>query len=239
MDKLDFLSQPTEVEEPIVDEPIAEAPPEETVNSEPEPVIEQTPVAEEPKQESPQSIPLPTFLDMRDKLKAAERKAQELEARLAPPEPVIAPDVFEDPQGFQTHLAQTFEERLYQQTLAISRRFAEQSYGKEKTETAISWGMERCNTDPYFNAQVRASQDPIGFVVDHYTRDQIASKVDVTEFEQFQAWKAAQSQVSQQPQQAPVSAPTPPRSLASAPSVGGVAHEPSGPGHAFDSVFTK
>lgn len=238
MDKLSFLNEPEEVETPeetVMEAPEAEAPP----IQEPEPeAVQPAPVVEEPKQE--QHVPLPTFLDMRDKLKEAERKAKELEQRLTQPvEPLPVPDVFEDPQGFQTHIAQTFEDRLYQQTLAISRRFAEQQHGKETTDTAVNWGVERCNSDPYFNAQVRSSPDPVGFVVEQFNRDRIASSVNLTEYEQFQAWKAAQAQVTQaQATPAPSQAiPTP--SMASVPSAGGVDHVPVGPGQAFDSLFQK
>lgn len=235
-DKLEFLSQPIE-DEPITD--IAETPQE--PEPAPEPVAEQppeapAPVVEEPKQEA-QSVPLPTFLDMRDKLKDAERRAREAESKLTPPETPAMPDAWEDPNAALQHQQAMFDQRLYQQTLAISRRFAEQAHGKETTEQAVDWGMQRCDADPYFNAQVRSSPDPIGFVVEQFNRDRIASTVNLTEYEQFQAWKAAQAQIT--PPQPARAQPVPTPSMAASPSAGGVDHVPTGPGQAFDSLFTK
>lgn len=202
-----------------------------------EPAPAPQPVAE--VRPEPIMVPLAALQEVRDELRTlkAERAAPQ------PQEAPKAPDVFEDPEGFREHLTREFDQRLYSQTLAISHRFAVQQHGKESVEAALEWGQARCAQDPHFNAQVFASPDPVGFAVEHYQRDQIASQVTPDEFQQFQAWKAAQGQLQAQPSQAAPAvtpeSPAPPVSIASAPSAGGAQHKATGPGVAFDEIFRR
>lgn len=159
-----------------------------------------------------------------------------------PPAPPPVPDRYEDPEGYERHYEQQVEGRLYQQTLSISERFAVHAHGKEAVDQAVQWGFERCDTDPVFNAQVRNSQDPIGYVVERYQRETALSKIgDPKEVEAFLAWKTSQGAPPAQ-SAAPAYAPAPPvvappRSLASATSAGGAATIPVGEGQAYDSLF--
>lgn len=191
--------------------------------------------AEEPKPE-PVMVPLAALHETRDKVR-------DLEARLAasqqPAQQPEEPDIFVDQKGYTEHLRREFNERLYDQTLAISGRFAVQQHGKEAVAAAVEWGKQRCAVDPHFNAQVFASPDPIGFAVEQHQREQIASQVDPGEFQKFQAWQAAQAQAQQPPAQQQEQPQTPPASIASLPSSGGAAHVPTGPGQAFDTLFTR
>lgn len=189
--------------------------------------------ADEPKSD-PVMVPIQALHETRDKVRDLEAKLSQFEQ----PAPVETPDVFEDPKGFQSHLEQQFEQRLYQHTLNVSHRFAVQQHGKEAVDAAVEWGRQRCAADSHFNAQVFSSPDPINFAVEQYQREQIASQVDPGEFQQFQAWKAAQAQAQQEQPAASAGQPTPPRSLASVPASGGLEHVPTGPGQAFDTLFT-
>lgn len=237
MDNLAFLDNEDTPVVPDAVEPVAETPTEpvaEQPEAKPEPARDENgrfkPKAEEPKPE-PVMVPLQALHETRDEVKALRAKLEQLQQ---PQEQPKSPDIFEDPEGYQAHLSSQFEQKLYQQTLAISQRFAEQQHGKEAVDQALAWGVERCNADPHFNAQVKSSPDPVGFAIEQYRRDQIASQVDLSEFQKFQAWQAAQAAT----QPAPVAeTPPPPRSLASLPSSGGAAHVPTGPGQAFDTLF--
>lgn len=198
----------------------------------PEPAPEPAPTVVDPA--TGQHVPLPTFLDMRDRATAAEKRAKELEnwrqqqeaaARRQPP-----PSLDEDPQGFHQHQAQQFDAALYSQRLTFSRSLAEVKHGADTVNAAFEWGAARCDQDPFFNQKVKSSPDPVGFVVDEWRRDQVASKVDPSELEAFLAWKAAQAQQPGQPapaasaagaQTAPPARPAAPRpSIAAAPSAG-------------------
>lgn len=227
-----------------------EAPVEPQVQAAPEapqelaPQLPATPVAEAAPQPAPESgqtvvdpatgqhVPLPTFLDMRDRANAAEKRAKELEdwrrqqeqqARRQPP-----PSREQDPEGYAVYREHEFGQQLYSMKMASSRRFAEMSHGPDVVKTAFEWGAGRCDQDPFFNEKVRQSDDPIGLVVEEWRRDQVAAKVDPSDFEAFLAWKATQQPGQQAPAnpaapqaQQPGVRPAAPRpSIAAAPSAG-------------------
>lgn len=191
-----------------------------------------------PKDEKPEPVmvPLAALHETRDKVR-------DLEARLAAQQqptvqtPPATPDVFEDPEGFTTAIQQQIKQAVYAERLNFSHATAAQKYGDETVQAAIEWGRAKCGSDPYFNATVMDNPDPVGFAVQQYQREQIASSVDLSEYEQFKAWKAAQAQAQTVAPVAAVQAP--PRSIATAPSSGGIEHVPTGPGQAFDSVFNR
>lgn len=219
-----------EFEEPAIEEEAQEpeATPEEPAEQQDAPVEEQpsgnveTPA---PKPE-PGFVPFAAVLDERDRRKTLEAEIERMKAQVKPA-PVEVPDVFQDPEAYTAHLERQFENKLYQQQLAISRRFAEQQHGAEQVNEAIQWAHAKCEADPYFNEQVRNSGDPVGYAMTQYQRDQIASNVTPDDYKAFQAWRAAQQ--NQQPQAAspqmtahpaPVPASPPPKSLVAAQSAG-------------------
>lgn len=199
---------------PIAAQPAPDPAPQPAPQPEPQPVAH--------------SVPLPTFLEMRDKLTHTEgelkrltewREQQEAQARRQP-----VPDPEQDPDGYRQYERQTIDEGMFVMRRDFSRQFAVQTHGQEAVDAAWKWGVERCDADPHFNAKVRSHPDPAGFVVSEWKRDQVASKVDPTEYDAFLAWKAAggqQAALAPAPQPAPTPAPAAPRpSLAAAPSAG-------------------
>ena len=236
-DKLAFLEEPqTEapIAEPVQPEPVAEEPKAEPSRDEHgrfAPKAE----PEAPKAEQPM-VPLAALHETRDKLRDMEAKLSAMEK---PQEAPQMPDVFEDPQGFAAYQQQMLQQALYQQRLDMSHRFAMQQHGKESVEAAMKWGEQRCASDPAFNQMVMSNPDPVGFAIEQYQRDQIASQVSMDDYKQFQAWKAAQAAAAQPQPTAAAPVPPAPVSIASIPSSGGVTHVPTGPGQAFDSVFNR
>lgn len=177
----------------------------------------------EPKAE-PGFVPLAAVLDERDRRKQLERELEQYRQRqqATQPEPI---DPWTDLEGALAQRDQQYQAMLFQQKLAMSRRFAEMQHGAETVNAAVEWGRAKCDADPVFNQQVLASDDPIGFALQQYQRDQIASSVTMDEFKAFQAWKQAQS--NPQPvaaaipaQSAPSPVPPPPKSLVTAQSAG-------------------
>lgn len=191
--------------------------------TEPAPVAEIEPVVQEQVQPAPQHVPLAAMLDERDKRKALEAELAQFRAQQAQQQPEPAPDMFEDPDGYRNYQDQKVAQTAYQMNLRWSERIASIQHGEETVSQAKQWGYDRCNSDPYFNAKVASSEDPVGFVVSEWKREQIASSVTPDDFEQFKAWKAAQAQIQPTPPQVPRAIP--PRSLASAPSAGGIMTE--------------
>lgn len=227
MEDEDFLAEigkdddAVTIEQPA--EPVVETPAEVA----PEPVAVEP--APEPAKPEPGFVPFAAVLDERDKRKELQAEIERMRQAQPAAQPQPIPDMFEDPEGYTTALAQTFEQRIYQTQLQMSDRFAQNQYGEELTTAAKQWAFEKCNQDPHFNAKVRESGDPVGYAVKEYQRDQIASSVTPDDFQQFMAWKQAQAGLTPAPA-APIDNPSPakppPRSLASAPSAGPAAAEP-------------
>ena len=207
-----------------------------------EPAQEPEPVAAAPISEpvQPGPVPITAMLEERDKRKALEEQIRQMRAQAPQP---VAPDPYEDPEGFQAYRDQIIEQRMFGQALAFSRRLQEVKHGPETVAQAHDWGLARCDTDPLFNHRVRTSEDPYEFVVSEWKRDQVLSSLQGDDLDQFRAWKAAQG--SAQPQAPVVQVATipppvaPPRSLASTPAAGSPkpGEQPVGAGVAFDHVF--
>lgn len=213
-----FKPETTE-QEPVAPDPVVEVVPVVEV----EPVAEPTPPAPEPEAKpDPQHVPITALLDERDKRKKLEEEIERFKAAQKPAEAPAVPDMFDDPEGFAAYQEQKVQQAVYAQNLRFSERLAAKEYGAETFAKAKEWGIAKCDADPHFNAKVAASDDPYELVVSEWKRDQVASQFNPDDFAQFQAWKAAQSAVQEQTKPAPQA---PPRSLASAPSAGGISSE--------------
>ena len=223
-----------------------EQPPQEQTQTE---AIAEQPPAKEPETQQPESteeqpearhVPLVALLDEREKRQAAQREADELrrqiEAQRKPQQPAQVPDPYEDPAGFQQHVQNQIDERSFAVTAEISGRFAEQKYGKETVEEAVRWAQaEGAQRNPFLGQQVRTSNDPVGFVVEQYQREQFWQKYgsDPSALQQL-----VTTQPIAAPQPAAPAAPkpiAPPRSLAAAPGAGG-GHQSIPDGSVLDSV---
>ena len=204
--------------------PIAEEQVEATPEAvEPEPVAEEaaeTPVAPpvvtpEPAKPEPGHVPLSAMLDERERRQKLEAELARYQAQQAPPEPL---DVYDPEQ-----MAAFQHQQVVNTKLDISEEMTRDKFGDELVDKARDWALQRFNQNPAYQAEVLRQRNPWKHVVEQYQRDQIASQVSLSDFEQFQAWKAANATLAQQTA-APVAAQTPlvqpPPSLASAPSAG-------------------
>lgn len=236
----------TVAETPVVETPTIEAPAVEAAPVVETPAVE-TPVAEAPAVEEPrggQNVPLPTFLDMRDRAIAAEKRFAEIEAA-KPREAPKVPDPYDDPKGFEAHFRSQIEGAAQQQKLETSWHLSVRDHGKELTEQARSWALEKANADPLFKQQldtaIRIEALPLDWIVRQHKRDGLLSQIG----DDPDAWvrtRAAELGLNAPPitpviapQQAPI---TPPRSLASQPSKsGGVKDVPVHALAALEAVF--
>lgn len=259
MDKLDFLEgQPSE--QPVT--PAAEPPPapEAPQAQAPEPSsgpvrgpdgkfasaqapepVAAPPVATPQEPPPPAHVPISALMDERDKRKALEAQIAAFQSQQQAPQ---VPDRFEDPEGYEAFQEQRFQQAIYETRRDMSKRFAEMQHTPEVVAKAHEWAFQKAALDPAFNAKALASPDPYGFAVAEMRKEELLSRVDPAKFdpaqyEAFLAWQQSQGVQSQQasaPAPTP-SAPPPPVSLVSAPSAGGAAHVPSGPGQAFGRAF--
>lgn len=189
------------------------------------------------------------MLDEREKRQAAEKALAELKAKQSAEPAPQRPDATADPEAARRFDQNEMEMRLFTQNREFSRRFAVKEYGAETVAKVQEWAGARCDTDKAFNAKLLASDDPYELSVQEWKRDQLLATVKPDDLDDYLAWRAAKDAGTLTPaHQAP--APTtvappppvsqpPPRSLVAEPSAGGVGHVPTGPGLAYDALFSK
>jgi hypothetical protein len=215
------------------DEPEVEVAPVEAVNAESPQPAEGGLEARGPE---PGHVPLAAVLDEREKRQAAERQLRELQQWR---------EQLEAAQAQPLPLDQALAQQRYQDNLRYSRKFAERQHGKDFVDQVHQWAFDRCERDPYFNAEMAAHDDPYEAAAQAYNREQVLKEVGHADLDAFRAWKATQAQAQATPQPgAPMghAAPKPPPvSLANASGTGalGAAAVPSGDGEAYASLFRK
>ena len=206
-------------EAPIAEEQVEATP--ETVTLEPEAehpaeTPAEPPVATpEPAKPEPGHVPISAMLDERERRQKLEAELARFQAQQTPPEPL---DVYDPEQ-----MAAFQQQQVINTKLDISEDMTRDKFGDELVDQARDWALQRFNANPTYQAEVLRQRNPWKYVVEQYQRDQIASQVSLDDFQQFQAWKAAQGQLAQQtaaPLAADPPSVQPPRSLASAPSAG-------------------
>ncbi len=225
---------------------VTEAPQTEVVLEAIEPAAEPAPEAQEAPVEAKevQHVPLSVMLDMRDGKKEAERRAADLERRLAEIEaaktPQKAPDPLDDPEGHTAYLEGRLNQAIIAERFESSNEAAREKYGDEKVDAATNWALEKAKSDPTFAAQYMRERRPVDWIVRQHQRDGLLTQIGDSDLDTFVKNYVAQNgeklglsvppavaPVAVVPQQAPA---TPPRSLASQPSSGGgVKDVPTGP----------
>jgi hypothetical protein len=249
MDKLEFLEgaeAPNEEVAPAAQEPAAEEKPERPRGPDgkfaPKEKAEDAPVAQpeptpqaEPAQEQPM-VPLAALHETRDKVRDLEARLAAMQPKQQQPQPTIgpAPDMFEDPDAYQSWQQQ----QIVNATLNLSEEITREKYGDELVDAAKVWATEQFQTRPGFAQEVLSQRNPYGYAVKQYQKHQSLSQLgdDPTEIQAYLAWKQAQ----QAQPAAPAATPPPqrpPQSIASAPSAGGLQSQAVGPGVAFDSII--
>lgn len=223
----------------------------------PEPQAQPEPAAATPEPQAaptpqvpPGHVPYAALAEARDRLRAAEARAEAAERRQAPaqqPQAHEPPDRYADPEAFDAWRDQQIENRLFDERCNVSERFARTQHGPELVDEAKQWAVQRLQSDPLFGPMLRSQPDPYGFAVAEYRKDKLFSDFKDDDFAAFQAWRAQQGQAHPTPTPSlatasplPQPAPSPPpRSIATAPSAGGPASVPSGPGQAYDRAFHR
>lgn len=239
---LDFLNG-DESPEPIVTPETVEAAPEANpgqprgpdgkfVSAAPEPAPEPAPAAPVVSAPAEPASPPPGFVPV----SVVQELRREMRELRHPVEPVAPPTVYDE--GYEQYMAAQVHNAALNNKLDISEELARQAHGDDLVDKARDWALQRFAESPAFRQEVLSQRNPYGYAVKEFQRQQALSELnDPAELQAFKAWKAAQA-LAQQPAAAPA-APPPPRSIASAPSAGGVQHVPTGAGQAFDNVFKR
>jgi hypothetical protein len=147
----------------------------------------------------------------------------------------------------------------------VSERFARIGPDKDIVDDAKVWALKKMNEDADFAQRIVFSRDPYADAITAYKTEKKLDAIgdtDTTEFEEFRAWKKAKAEAealgagdgstaskpdgSTEGKPAAASAaakpaPQTPTSIADTPAAGkgGTHHQPSGPGTAFDGVFSS
>lgn len=245
MDNLDFLDGSEEpnvdvhaeetVETPEVEAPEAEAQPEAEPETAERPRDEHGRFArkEEPKPE-PIMVPLAALHETRDELK--QLKAQLEQFQQPRQQQQALPDPVEDPEGYAAYQNASVQQAVLNTRLDLSEEMTRTAIGDELVDQARDWGLAQFRSNPAFQAEVLRQRNPYGYLVKEYQRQTALAKIgDPAEIDAFLAWKQAQEATQQAAPTAET--PIPPRSIASAPSAGGVQHQAVGAGVAFDNIF--
>lgn len=186
------------------------AEPESQGASQVEPEAEPAPPAGEDKEVTGR---LSALLDEREKRQEAERKARELEARIAQFEQSRQPqqkpiDPIDNPEGFAAQQREYVESAIAQQRVQQSKMFAEQQHGADKVAEAFAAFDAACKSDPAVSAMSHSfmqSAHPMGEVVAWHQRQQLLSEIggDPEAYRQ----RIIQEHLAQQPAQPEATAP--------------------------------
>lgn len=247
MDNLEFLEGP---EGPIDDAQPQEAQTEatpETVEAEAEPTeetSEQRATRERDERgrfkakeaDEPVMVPLKALHETRDQVQQLKAELDRLRQPAQQPQASQVPDIFEDPEGFVAYQNAQLHTATLNTTLNISEEMTRAAVGQETVNEAQQWGEQVFAQNPSLYQQFLQQRNPYGFLVEQYKRATTFAKLgdDPSQIEAFLAWKQA-SQAT--PQHSSNQVSTPQRSIASAPSAGGMQHIATGPGAAFDSFI--
>jgi hypothetical protein len=247
MDNLEFLDAGEPANGEVAPTPQAEAP-SETVTE----ATAETPVAPETEQkgptrgpdgkfakkeaEEPVMVPLKALHETRDEVRSLKAQLDALNRPQTQQQPQV-PDMFEDPEGYQAHLANQVQQTIFNQTLNISEEMTRQAVGGELVDQATEWARQVFSVNPAAHQIFASQRNPYGWLVSEYQRQLAMSQIgtDPKQIEAFLAWQQAQkAQPAATPQPQPQ---RPTGSIATAVSAGGAQHTAMGPGVAFDNVI--
>jgi len=156
-------------------ETMPETPAEPEVQAEPEAAeVTPEPKVEEPKDVEPKDIPYAVFKSTRDDLKSQidEMKREMAQARQPKPEPVKAPDLYEDPEGYQRFHSEQLN-RVRMSTIAdMSEVMAIEAHGQEVVEAAFEAAKAAGEAGRFIN-----SRHPYGDMVKWHKQQQVIKEI--------------------------------------------------------------
>lgn len=247
MAEVDFLDGMIGNDEPENNSSEQQAPIEQVVEPQVEPVAEPEPVSAPepvPVAEAPQDdrhVPLGKFLDQRDELRDYKRRVAEFEARQNQTAQAI-PDVFDDPEAFAAHQQSLVQQAIVTDRFERSNEDAIEKYGEDKVKAAVDWATARAQQNPTFATEYMGKTRPIHWIVQQHQRDAMLSEIGDNPDDYFVREAAKRGYVlpSATPAEAlppivqPATRPAPPpRSIASDRSAAPAAVSPQGDREGF------
>jgi hypothetical protein len=163
----------------------AEAPPPQQAPAEPQPAPQaQQPLGQEPGQAQPSQVPLPTYLEERERGQEMARRLAQYEAReraaqapkVEAPDPFMHPDKFADSriQAAVAPIISQLQEIAANNNLAAARAI----HGQEKADLAYQeFDKALPQMSPFEAAQVMQAQNPFVAAVQWHARREILQQV--------------------------------------------------------------
>jgi hypothetical protein len=99
--------------------------------------VEAAPEETKEPEKEPEKIPLAVYLEERSKGKALEARVSEMEASMAQKPEVKAPDMFEDPQGYNEHMDARLSQAVKNAEMNMSEAMAQEKHGTETVAAAF------------------------------------------------------------------------------------------------------
>ena len=138
----------------------------------------ETPEPEEPSPGSDDHVPLKALHGERDRRKAAENRAKELEEQIASQTKPDPTSVFEDEQKFRDEFKNEIRAELVQERLVLSEKFARKLHGDETVDAAIDWFAVAAKDSPLLAEKFRESGNDVDTIVSLHNSHQEAKKLE-------------------------------------------------------------
>ena len=162
------------VEQETGEEPQSEEPTQEAAKEpEAEDKTEETPASEESKEPSVADLmaEINGLKSEASGLKAgiaAERtKRLELEAKQAQAQKQPAPDMFEDPEGYQNHIQRELDQQVLNTKITLSKAMAEREFGVDEYASKLEVFEQLTADDPGLLQKAFEADSPAHFVYEH------------------------------------------------------------------------
>jgi hypothetical protein len=127
-----------------------------------EPAVAEQP---EPEKEAPM-VPLAALQEVR-------RELQDMKSRLPQVEAPKAPDVFDDPQGYQGFVQQQITDSAFKQSLRQSQFLAEREFGADVVKEAYDY----FEANPAQSQELKDHPSPFHAAVEVYQRQKVAQEI--------------------------------------------------------------
>lgn len=125
-----------------------------------------------------QTVTIKALHGERDRRKAAELRAKELEEQLSQNQKKDPTSVFEDENTFRSEISEEIRSQVVQSNLALTERFARRIHGDEAVDNAISWFKEAADSSPTLLKKFHDSGNDVDEVVNLYNKHLEAEKMN-------------------------------------------------------------
>lgn len=140
--------------------------------------VEEPEKSEESADDTPKDIPYAVFKstreDLRGQLEETRRELERVRASQQPkPEPEKAPDILENPEAYNTYVANQVNQAVTRTKLEQSRFFAEREFGKGEVEEAMGF----FDQNPHLSHQFLNEPSPFHSAVEFVRKQKVANEI--------------------------------------------------------------